>query len=82
MYFQSQKCQEVYQPEHLYNYTLSCIRCRSDHNVSLKGSDLFKYNQGKYIQEAFPYIPKDLREMMLSGICNTCFQTIFPPDDE
>ena len=82
MYFQSQKCHEVYQPKHLYNYTLGCIKCKSEHTVSLNAPDLFKYNQGIYIQEAFPYISEGMREMMMSGICDSCFQEIFPEDDE
>mgnify|MGYP003154312324 CR=1 FL=1 len=81
MYFQSQKCNEVYQPKHLYNYTLDCIQCKSEHTVSLNAPDLFKYNRGTYMQDAFPYISEGMREMMMSGICDSCFQTIFPPDD-
>ena len=81
-YFLSQKCEQVYHPKHLYNFTLGCIKCKSEHTVSLNGSDLYQYNQGKYIQEAFPYISQDMREMMMSGICDTCWQITFPPEDE
>ena len=39
--------------------------------------DLFQYHQGKYIQDAFPYISQATRELMLDGICSKCLDLMF-----
>ena len=67
MYFLRCECKETFKPVHTYNFKMNCIKCKSEHAVALKGSDLFKYNQGKYIQDAFPYISQDLRENWFFG---------------
>ena len=82
MYFLRCECKETFKPVHTYNFKMNCIKCKSEHAVALKGSDLFQFNQGKYIQDAFPYISEGLREMMMSGICDNCFQEMFPKEDE
>ena len=76
------RCREIFVPEHIYVYVVPCIKCKRFTTIGMKGEDLFKYNQGTYIQEAFPYISEGMREMMMSGICDSCFQEIFPEDDE
>ena len=82
MYFLKCKSKETYSPVHKYHFDMSCIKCKSEHQVSLNGSDLFKYHKGTYIQDAFSYISQGLREMMMSGICDKCFQDMFPKEDE
>ena len=81
MYFLRCKSKETFDPVHKYHFDMNCIKCKSEHKVSLNGSDLFQFNQGKYIQDAFPYISQGLREMMMSGICDNCFKEMFPEED-
>ena len=65
---------ESHKPEHTYTftgiltiYTPGKEAVRQKHSVTVKGPDLFKYNRGAYIQDAFPYLsPKD-REFLMTG---------------
>ena len=75
--FLSQKYTEVYQPEHIYMFHLECKKCRYMTHVQLKSKDLFDYHQGKYIQDAFPYISQATRGLMLDGICSKCLDSMF-----
>ena len=75
------RCREIFIPEHIYVYDIPCIECKRFTTIGMKGEDLFKYNQGKYIQESFPYIPIEYRELLMSGICPDCFDVLFPEED-
>jgi hypothetical protein len=37
---------------------------------------------GGFIQELFPYLTADERELLLNGFCGPCFDSFCPPDDE
>ena len=81
-YFLSQKYTEKYQPEHTYTFHIKCNvkTCKYTANVEVKSEDLYKYHQGKYIQDAFPYISQTMRGLMLDGICHKCWDKMFPED--
>ena len=72
---------EVYQPEHIYIFHLGCKECHYMTHVKLKSKDLFNYHQGKYIQDAFPYISQATRGLMLDGVCSKCWDKMFPEED-
>ena len=78
--FLNHKCTEIYQPEHIYMFHLECKKCQYMTHVQLKSKDLFDYHQGKYIQDAFPYISQATRGLMLDGICYKCWDKMFPED--
>ena len=52
-----------------YHFNTQCPTCKSKSIVSVKGPDLFKYNMGTSIQEAFPYLSRNKRERLMTGIC-------------
>ena len=79
-YFLSQKCTEKYQPEHTYTFNLECTKCEYTTDVEIKSGDLYHYHQGKYIQDAFPYISQATRGLMLDGVCHKCWDKMFPED--
>jgi hypothetical protein len=35
-----------------------------------------------YAQDAFPHLTADERELLISGTCGSCFNAMFPEDDE
>jgi len=72
-YFLKQKCVERYSPVHEYTFTGKCTRSERKVSVTLNGEDLFRYNQGAFIQEAFPYISPEKRDWMMSGILTDFF---------
>ena len=44
--------------------------------VSKDAFNKFKY-EGVHVQDAFPDMSPDERELLVSGICNTCWDKIF-----
>lgn len=40
-----------------------------------------KYNEGALIQVAFPFIPSEVREFMISNTCSTCWNKMFPEEN-
>tara|TARA_Y100001951_G_C11192817_1_gene212536 strand:- start:343 stop:579 length:237 start_codon:yes stop_codon:yes gene_type:complete len=58
---------EEYEPEHIYTFTGIVINTGKEQSVTVKAPDLFKYRQGAYIQDAFPYLSPPEREFLLSG---------------
>jgi hypothetical protein len=64
------KCQykENYDDDvHTYTFKGDCLTTGRKVSVVLLGPDLFKYNQGENIQDAFPYIHAEFREWMMTG---------------
>ena len=51
------------------------------YNKTIKGG--WKYD-GVLIQNAMPYLPANVREMLISGLCDDCQAEMFsiPEDDE
>ena len=69
MTYHFQQCQyeEAYEPEHTYTFTGECEETGRVVSVVLLGPDLFRFNQGEAIQNAFPYIDANHREWMMFG---------------
>lgn len=54
-----------------------CNNCKELHQIEVYAEDLQAWENGKLIQEAMPYLPPDIRELMISGICGKCFAEMF-----
>lgn len=54
-----------------------CNSCKELHQIEVYAEDLQAWENGKLIQEAMPYLPPDIRELMISGICGKCFDEMF-----
>lgn len=69
---------------HKYHFKVRCKGgCNELKEVTVNGSDLFDYNQGKFIQDAFPYLSTADREFLcMSGICGTCWDKIFSNEEK
>lgn len=48
------------------------IRCVADYNT---------WQNGKCVQDAFPYLSADERELLISGICSTCWNEMFDEEE-
>ena len=57
--------------------TVTCKKCKSSISIPLKLEDVEKYREGALIQDAFPYLDENQRELLMSGICGTCFDKMF-----
>lgn len=51
-----------------------CPFCGIKHSVEVDQRDWNKYKSGHYtVQECFPYLSPDQRELILTGICKECW---------
>lgn len=61
----------------------NCVICRQTCIILVKYKDFEKYQlrQG-YIQDIFSYLSAEEREILISGVCGTCFDKMFQLDDQ
>lgn len=76
------KCEEVYQPEHLYKFTGPCIVTGKSVTVSVKGAELYAYRCGAKIQDAMPSLSVDDREFLKSGYSKEGWDADFKEETE
>ena len=54
-----------------------CPFCGNYHRVVVKEEDYWAYEDGELIQNAFPYLTADEREIIKTGICPDCWDNMF-----
>lgn len=59
-----------------------CPICGERHYVEVFEKDFIAWRNGTLIQDAFPYLSVDERELLISGTCAECFSAIFGDDDD
>lgn len=63
--------------------TRRCSLCDNDVSMYVKPGDFDDYIAGVgFIQDTFPYLTPDERELLLNGFCGPCFDSFCPPDEE
>lgn len=62
-------------------YWITCKFCGGKHVLSARPLDVQKWLDGAYIQDALPYLTPDERELMISGMCPTCWTKTFGSDE-
>ena len=56
----------------------TCPFCGQTHNVQVREADYVMWEFANWsAQDAFPYLSADEREMLISGICPTCWEKTF-----
>jgi len=61
----------------IYVKTPSCRVCGHSDFVAVRESDLERYNAGALAQEAFPEMPIERREQLISGTHPECWKKLF-----
>jgi hypothetical protein len=61
--------------------TNPCCVCGSTHEFVLDEIKFNNWQEGVYIQNAFPDLTPADREILISGTCDECFHELFPPED-
>lgn len=62
--------------------SIKCCNCGCIHKVRVWPDDLYAWQSGeKLIQDAFPYLSVEKRELMLSRICPDCLKLMFGQED-
>lgn len=64
-----------------YTVTTICPFCGMPHDVEVDFLDFCAWQNGELAQHAFPYLSADEREMLISGICPTCWSKTFDAMD-
>jgi hypothetical protein len=63
--------------------TRKCDLCATDVSMFVQPGDFEKYLAGySYIQNLFPYLTADERELLLNGFCGPCFDSFCPPEED
>ncbi len=52
------------------------------YSVVVSRSQLERYKAGELAQRAFPDLPKEQREFLISGTCPECWKDLFGVDEE
>lgn len=64
-------------------YIIKCEHCGNAYKLMIYPSDIEKFKSGQYnIQEVFPYLTPGERELIMSGICGSCFDQLFKNIEE
>jgi hypothetical protein len=59
-----------------------CVTCHEVFHFEVNTPDWEKYNSGEPIQNCFPYLTADDRELFISGLCGSCFDKLFSFDED
>lgn len=64
-------------------YMFKCMLCGTPIMIMAYPSDMERYQKGEgLIQDIFPYLTADEREIIMTGICGKCFDSAFDDDEE
>lgn len=55
----------------------ACPFCGQAHNVFVNEADCLEWDDGALVQDAFPYLSAEDREMLISGCCPSCWKKNF-----
>jgi hypothetical protein len=62
--------------------TTTCPFCGATFTVTVHASDYEDWQNGKMVQDAFPYLSAEARELLVSGICPDCWDGMFGDSDD
>ena len=57
---------------------IQCKACGKWYAVRVQSADMRRHRDGQFAQFAFPYLPADLRELMISATCPACYARLCP----
>lgn len=60
-----------------------CPFCGKTTTIQVVGKDFYAWKfEGALIQNAMPYLPANVRETLISGVCDECQDELFAPFEE
>lgn len=67
----------------LLNVPVVCPSCRKQHFVTVAKDAYQKWRRGEgLIQNLMPELSASERELLISGVCGFCFDSLFPPEED
>lgn len=61
---------------------IECPFCKRIYRVVVSNKELRNYDEGALVQDAFPHLSPSDREMLISGICDTCWDEMLKDADD
>ena len=64
---------------------VKCVICNKVHEVMVVFEDACEYlspDRGRHVQHIFPYLTPEECELLISSVCPTCWNDLFPPEEE
>lgn len=58
-----------------------CQTCKVRYAFFISKNDYWAWHEGKFAQDAFPYLTIAERELLISQTCNDCFDQMFPAEE-
>lgn len=58
--------------------SIKCVMCRKTLKLEVFKSQYEKWQDGEYIQVAMPNLLPGERELLISGVCEPCFDAMYP----
>jgi hypothetical protein len=62
-------------------YIIQCPWCSAASEVDARAEDVERFRAGVSVQVALPYLQPAQRELFLSGICPSCWETLRDEED-
>lgn len=59
-----------------------CPFCGRANEVEVNEEDYWDWQDGTVAQDAFPYLTADEREILISGICPDCWNSMWGSDED
>ena len=59
-----------------------CPYCKKTTRLFVREENFIKWRKGALVQKAFPEMSADNREMLITGICPTCWIAMFEREEE
>lgn len=59
-----------------------CPFCAKAREVEVNEQDYWDWEDGTLAQDAFPYLDPEEREVLITGICPTCWDSMFGGKEE
>jgi hypothetical protein len=63
--------------EHDRKMICQCRMCQQYRVILVAENDFTAWRDGKFVQDAFPYLSKEDRELLVSQTCNECWYEMF-----
>jgi len=62
---------------------ITCWKCKLVHNLIVNPLDYAKYHhRNGYVQNLFPYLTRNERELLVSKTCGVCFDDMFEEEED
>lgn len=63
--------------EKITTFSIQCNECNNKFSFDLDSSKIKSWQAGEKIQNLFPELSADDRELLISGICGKCFDIMW-----